>query len=100
MSDAVDSDRDHEDDGEPEWDPSVHRLPVWRCFATWAGSTPVLSGWRWQTCFWRRRWSGRGSHAGEARWPHSPAINAASSSTGSASRGSSATTRPLRSTTK
>ena len=27
MSDPVDSDR--EDDGEPEWDPSVHRLPVW-----------------------------------------------------------------------
>ena len=29
MSDAVESDRDHEDDLEPEGDPSVHRLPVW-----------------------------------------------------------------------
>jgi hypothetical protein len=29
MSDPIDSDRDHEDDLEPEWDPSVHRLPVW-----------------------------------------------------------------------
>ena len=29
MSDPVDSDREHEDDLEPEWDPSVHRLAVW-----------------------------------------------------------------------
>ena len=29
MSDAVDSDRNREHDLEPEWDPSVHRLPVW-----------------------------------------------------------------------
>lgn len=29
MSDPIDSDRDHEDGLQPEWDPSVHRLPVW-----------------------------------------------------------------------
>jgi len=29
MSDPVDSDRNREHDLEPEWDPSVHRLPVW-----------------------------------------------------------------------
>ena len=29
MSDPVDTNSDHADNPEPEWDPTAHRLPVW-----------------------------------------------------------------------
>ena len=45
MSDPVDSDRNREHDLEPEWDPSVHRLPVW---ATISEATQAIAK-EWKT---------------------------------------------------
>ncbi len=44
MSDPVDSDRDHEDDLEPEWDPSVHWLPV--CATIREAALAIAKEWK------------------------------------------------------